>query len=217
MHPIDKKFKEQRLVTKNEIIEFGAVMVDERDAEISSFKEYVRPDFMIKYAGYIADLTRIRESDLRKADPFEDVLMKFILWCEKDGQDYTVYAWSENDLDQLKADIQIKKIALASSVKYLLENWIDFQKIYNQLLGFSRLQSLDSAVEIIDVKKDGYSHDALYDARNTAALFRRTEDPVVRKTTIKTIQDVMHPQELTGPSFGELFDLSKMISGVQSV
>lgn len=215
MHPIDRKFQEQRMISSNEIIEFGAVMIDGKDAEISSFRKYVKPDFMVTYAKYIARLTRIKESDLKNAESFRDVLTEFVSWCEAEGQDYTVYAWSENDLAQLMMDIQLKKAVMNASIEYLLGNWIDFQESYNKLFGFSRLQSLDSAVELTGIAKDGYSHDALYDARNTAALFRFTEDPDAQRTTIKAIQDVMHPQELTGPSFGELFDFSKMTAGLQ--
>ena len=53
MHPVARVYTKQFAVLKTETIEIGAVMLDEHLREISSFKEYVHPDFSnIVYAKY---------------------------------------------------------------------------------------------------------------------------------------------------------------------
>ena len=44
MHPIAKEYKEEKVICQREIIEFGAVMLDESFKEITSFKAFVQPE-----------------------------------------------------------------------------------------------------------------------------------------------------------------------------
>ena len=59
MHPVAKVYNAQFAVLKTETIEIGAVMLDEDLREISSFKEYVRPDFSDKVYPKYQKLTGI--------------------------------------------------------------------------------------------------------------------------------------------------------------
>ena len=53
MHPVVRAYAEQFAVLKRETIEIGAVMLDENLQEVSSFKEYVHPEYSDKeYAKY---------------------------------------------------------------------------------------------------------------------------------------------------------------------
>ena len=45
MNPIGRDQKEARRICKGEIIEIGAVKIDEDGNEISSYKEYVLPEY----------------------------------------------------------------------------------------------------------------------------------------------------------------------------
>ena len=45
MNPIGRDQKEARRICKGEIIEIGAVKIDEDGKEISSYKEYVLPEY----------------------------------------------------------------------------------------------------------------------------------------------------------------------------
>lgn len=45
MNPIAKKYADKAAICKNEIIEIGAVLLDENFQEISSFMTYVRPEY----------------------------------------------------------------------------------------------------------------------------------------------------------------------------
>ena len=48
MHPIPQSCKDERIICTQEIIEIGAVMLNDRNEEISSFCEFVHPAFVTK-------------------------------------------------------------------------------------------------------------------------------------------------------------------------
>ena len=56
---------------------------------------------------------------------------------------------------------------------------------------------------------EGYYHDALYDARNTAALFRTTRDPEICKKALDRVIQILKP-EPAGTTLGDLFDLASL-------
>ncbi len=176
MHPISKEYVEERAICQREIIEFGAVMLDEQYKEISSFKEYVKPQYAKDICTNIAILTGITNSTLAGAKGFADVFEKFLSWCEEMGTDYTIYAWSGNDLEQMIKEIKLKHIEQEEKVTRLLENWVDFQKDYCELVKSEGPISLEKALNSVGQYFVGDMHDALYDAKNTAELFTMTRD-----------------------------------------
>ena len=56
---------------------------------------------------------------------------------------------------------------------------------------------------------EGYYHDALYDARNTAALFRTARDQEICKKTLDRVIQILKP-EPAGTTLGDLFDLASL-------
>ena len=80
MNPVDKKYGEIRKVCVREIIEIGAVMLDEEYKEISSFKAYVKPQFNSKVYKKYEELTGISTSMIAGADKFEAVFKRFMDW-----------------------------------------------------------------------------------------------------------------------------------------
>ncbi len=210
MHPIDRKFEEVRKIASNEIIEIGAVMLGGEDTEISRFQSFVRPEYMVEYSPFIADLTKIREEDLREARPFSQVLSDFVAWCSRGGEEYVVYSWSDSDLYQMEDDIDSKHIETNEAIEYMLDGWEDFQEAFGDLLGFHKRQSLKNAVEMLGIDTEGYAHDALFDAVNTAKLYQCTQDPDAEDNPLRKIQSVLKPAESSGVTLGDLFDFSKL-------
>ncbi len=176
MHPIDRRYREDRITIQNEIIEFGAVMLDEELSEISSFREYVKPERMIKMAMRIKDLTGITEADLLGANKFADVLGNFINWCNSKREDFRIYAWSKNDLEQIRGELKIKHIDFTPELQDVMDKWEDFQKEYCELVNADKPVNLEKALNEAGIVFDGRMHDALWDSRNTAQLFRETRD-----------------------------------------
>ena len=173
MHPVAKVYNAQFAVLKTETIEIGAVMLDEDLREISSFKEYVRPDFSDKVYPKYQKLTGITTEMLADADCFVSVFERFCKWC---GNNYIIYSWSDNDIWQFIGECQLKGIKYSKVVRYMSNNLKDFEAEFVDMLGIERQISLTEAVTLGGLDFIGRVHDGLTDARNTAALFRQTSD-----------------------------------------
>lgn len=182
-------------IAKFEIVEFGAVMIDTQKNEISTFQSYVKPVYVEKISRFLRKNCGITAELLEDKEDFATVFKAFVEWCEMDGSEYLIYAWSETDLKTITKEIKLKNIELTDSIKYMLENWKDLQLEYDSTLGFNRQQSLLDAVFMAGLEFDGEAHHALDDARNTANLYRFLTDPVECETTIKNIQRAMKPEK----------------------
>ena len=98
MNPVSRVYKEQKAICTNEIIQIGAVLLDENYQEKDSFQTYVKPRFSTELRRSIVRLTGITERDLYNAPHFVDAINSFLTWIGND--DYTIYAWSETDKEQ---------------------------------------------------------------------------------------------------------------------
>lgn len=91
MHPISKEYKQERKISLMEIIEFGEVMLDENYREISSFKEYVKPEYVKEMYTSVMALTGITPGKLASAIRFDEVLRLFVKWCKSFDEEYIIY------------------------------------------------------------------------------------------------------------------------------
>ncbi|MCH4167555.1 MAG: exonuclease domain-containing protein [Megasphaera sp.] len=188
MNPIGKKQKEVRRICKGEIIEIGAVKIDEAGKEIASYKEYVRPQYTTKMNATCQELTGITMDMLADAPHFRQAFDHFLSWCrEENDDDYEMYAWSENDWHQLTCEMRLKQLDMTeSAINWMLTHWQNFQQIYCNLLGLDNVISLDKAVSTLGETFDGQMHDALWDARNTSKLYTFSQKK-------NTLHDMMKP------------------------
>ena len=184
-------FRRQWDVCRQEVIEFGAVKLGEDLSEIDSFRKLVKPaygDIPPRYQR----LTGISNDMVAEAPDFETVLAQFAAWCD-DAE--TVYAWSGSDLDQLRGEVRMKEIAFP--LDQLTGKWADFQKIFTRAVGLKRELSLEQAVNIADIDFAGHQHDALWDARNTAELYRIYRDEKRFNAVIGPLREAVNPKKQT--------------------
>ena len=191
MKPVDKQFRRERDICRQEVIEFGAVKLGEDLREIDSFRALVKPALGEIPPRY-AQLTGITNDMVAEAPDFETVLGQFAAWCE-DAE--TVYAWSGSDLDQLRGEVKMKGIDFP--LEALAGKWADFQKIFTRAVGLKRELSLEQAVNIADISFEGHQHDALWDARNTAELFRIYRDEGRFNAIIGPLREAVNPKKQT--------------------
>ena len=191
MKPVDKQFRRERDICRQEVIEFGAVKLGEDMTETDSFRALVKPALGEIPPRY-AQLTGITNDMVAEAPDFETVLGQFAAWCE-DAE--TVYAWSGSDLDQLRGEVKMKGIDFP--LKALAGKWADFQKIFTRAVGLKRELSLEQAVNIANINFEGHQHDALWDARNTAELFRIYRDEGRFNAIIGPLREAVNPKKQT--------------------
>lgn len=210
MNPVSRKYKEKKAICTNEIIQIGAVALDENYQEQDTFKTYVKPRFSEELRRHIVRLTGITDERLRYAPGFEDALKVFFEWCLQFGDKVQMIQWSESDYTQISREIQQKRYLLSEKEKTLLIGWHDFQKEYGEVIGAEHETSLNDAVMLTGENFEGKRHDALQDARNTAKILRMVRIPEERTNCIEKVVELLKGSTPLVSSLGDMFDFSKI-------
>ncbi len=198
------------VIFKGELIEIGAVMLDDDMHEISEFKTYVRPEYAESISPRIVELTGITDEMIADAPAFDEAFESFARWCLEHGDEIRMYEWSDSDLEHLKNESTHKKLKLTDNQRCIMESrWTDIQHIFDHKVGFDRQVSLNIALYSAGLKVEGELHDALDDARNTGKILAMLNDEGQLATAKKRIDEYLNPPPLTA-SMGELFDFSKI-------
>lgn len=146
-----------------EIIEIGAVKLNEQFQSIDELRLFVSPQYYSKMHKEVAALTGIHDKDLaEKGIPFPEAYAKFIEWC---GEEYAFMTWSLSDIPVLIDNLLIHNMDVTG-----LPECYDIQRIFSrEIMRGETRYSLETALALLREKGDA-SHDALNDARNTAKV-----------------------------------------------
>ena len=152
-----------------ELIQIGAVLMDEAYTIIDWFATYVTPQVGALDLDIIK-LTGITREKLKGAPSTAEALARFSEWIPEDA---VLVEWSDNDRDQFYNELYGKDI-YDDKLEDLLEEIIDCQEAFGEKMNSERQYMLSEALIIADINNysDG-AHDALVDAMNTAMLFRK--------------------------------------------
>ena len=203
MNPVDRKNRGSAAACR-EIIEIGAIRLDENFELKDEFRSYVKPHFSSLVDDRILRMTGITTSNIVDAVSLEEILSTFESWIGYEA-DTTVYSWSASDRNQLTTECDVKGIAFPANMNVCK----DAQKIYSKAMGCfdrGRALSLRKAAEqfgiIMDQKK---SHSALYDAKVTAQLVSyikngeyKTQIPALKKASVSKNEQVFSIGEACG-------------------
>ena len=210
MNKLAKQFKEERAILGREIIEIGAVVLDEEYQEIGSFKTLVKPQYNDVIEKGISKLTGITTEQVKNAPVLEEAIQIFFAWCHSMEDEIIIHEWSDADLDQLTKEISLKKISLLGKDAFLLEGWSDFQREYGEKLHLDNQVSLKNAVMYAGIDFEGHEHDALDDARNTAELLKIVRTPSLCESALQHIIEVLTPTPTCSAALGDLFDFGAL-------
>lgn len=81
MNTLAKQFKEEKSICGSEIIQIGAVLLDENYQEIGSFHTLVRPQYNNRIEKRIERLTGIKTEMVQNSPVFEEAIQQFFSWC----------------------------------------------------------------------------------------------------------------------------------------
>lgn len=208
MNKIKKEFRRERAICLCEIIEIGAVLLDHRFQEVDSFKTLVKMEYNHGIEKKIEKLTGITTQMVENAPNFRQAVNQFLHWCNAISGEVQFIQWSPSDYHQLTAEMELKGIDRKPFGRYLT-NWQDFQKEFNEELGLERQVSLSDALNYAGLDFHGQKHDALFDARNTAALLEIIRVPEKKSKMLNTVIDALKPKN-DGVLLGDLFDFSQL-------
>lgn len=156
------------LCLPGEIIEIGAVKLNDSFQLIDQCKLYIRPQYYTKLHRKISSLTHITDRLLEQEGlAFPEAFARFSRWC---GEDYAYMTWSLSDLPILLDNMLLHGLEVDR-----LPVCYDLQRIFlREVLRSNRRLSLDHALEIMGIRGEE-AHDALHDAINTARLCRKLD------------------------------------------
>lgn len=185
---------------EREILQIGAVKMNENNEIISEFSSYVKP-IWAEVTSRTTKLTGIKQYHVQNAEELGPVLEEFFFWL---GEDFDIiYSWSMADFFQLKEECSKKKIYSNSLVR-VMEVWKDYQREFGDAINYSGLLSLKNAILALDAVFSGTQHSALDDAKNTALLFALAHD-VHKKEVLDSIKEWFAPKEELTFCLGEVF------------
>ena len=153
-----------------EIIEIGAVKLDENYSIVDEFSRLVKPKIYTKLHKIIKQMLSYDEKDLKHDGvPFKQACAEFLKWC---GEDSVFCTWGPSDL-------------------YYLQNNMDFYympklpfplKFYNIQQIFAdkydpdgNIWKLERAVEMLGLNEEEPFHAAVNDARYTARVLEAAD------------------------------------------
>lgn len=171
-----------------EIIEIGAIKMNDARVMISEFSRLIKPSVYHEMNQITSKLIHLQMQELERGKPFAEVAEEFLEWCGEES--YLFCTWGTLDLTELQANMKFYNMTPLSDrpIAYL-----DVQKLFSLAFedGKSR-RTLEYAVDRMAIEKDIPFHRAFSDAYYTArilALIAEQHEEVLRYVSY----DIFHP------------------------
>ena len=181
-----------------EIIEIGAVKLDDDFKIVDELCLYITPQYYTNMNQHVVALTKLHGNFLAEnGQPFPEAYARFKEWC---GEEYAYMTWSDSDLPQLVENMLLYGIPVDH-----LPPCIDIQRIFGrEIMRTDRQFSLDAAIEVLHEKGDR-AHDALHDARNTVKVINHLDlDAYIEEYAAQAFSE--QPLGLTYETTEEMLD-----------
>ena len=174
-----------------EIIEIGAMKLNENYEIIDEFRRLVRPRLYTKLHKYIKNILSYDEKELRQSgEDFKKACKSFLDWCKEDSEEYMFCTWGVSDLSYLQNNMDFYRMErLPFPLKYC-----DIQQIYaDKYTNDGAICKLEKAVDKLEIEHERPYHAAINDAYYTARVLQAADLGDIRdKFTIDTYR---HPKK----------------------
>ena len=159
-----------------EIIEIGAVKLNEEYEIIDEFSQLINPQIYQTMHRVTADLIHLQMNELRKGKEFSVVMKEFLEWC---GEDYIFATWGPLDLLELQRNMKYYEMDSLSNGPM---KFYDVQKLFSLgILKDKMRKTLEFAIDYFAIDKDIPFHRAYSDAYYTAKVFKKIAEPDILK------------------------------------
>lgn len=169
----------------NEVIEIGAIKLDNYMKPLEEFKTYIKPVAIPILNPKISEITNITVDDIEKGISFKEGIERLAMMIEEDD---IICSWAKDDI------IEIINNAMYHNYDNLkwLKNYLDLQEYSTKILAKKKSLSLKNALEELKIKIDNNKlHDALNDAVYTSLVFKRIYNSrAVKNYIIKDIYNM---------------------------
>ena len=127
---------------RGEIVEIGAVKIDEDANVLDTFSIHLRPRIFRKLQHHIAKVTGLTQADLDRGEPIVQGLRRFMQWC---GPDAEFAEWGLDDVPVLKQNLFLCNLDESRPTV-----WYDLQQVFLRELPARRARH--------DAGKRGHPH-----------------------------------------------------------
>lgn len=174
-----------------EIIEIGAVRLDESHSICSSFREVIQPQVYKTLHFKTREIVSLRSIDLENARTFPEVIQDFFAWC---GDDPCFCTWGPSDLMELQRNMEYHNIPNTFPFPFL---YYDIQKIFSIRYEDRRTRrSLEFAVDYLSIPKDVAFHSALSDAHYTSLVMQHlSEQDILDNSSVDYFHTPKHRRD----------------------
>lgn len=137
----------------NEIIEFGAVKVDDNLRLVDTFSLLVRPQVGKKISGKIATLTSITDEDLENGRQFMQVVSRFRKWAG----DCLLMTWGTSDILTLIENCRY--FSGSDRIPFLTE-YVDLQAYCEKRMSYEQGKQvgLSTAAQMLEIDEAPFDH-----------------------------------------------------------
>lgn len=149
-----------------EIIEIGAIKLNQDCSILSEFSELVKPVVYHEMHHITSKLIHMQMQELERGKPFVEVATRFFDWC---GEDYLFCTWGGSDLTELQRNMKYHGMTPLSDKPIC---YLDAQKLFSIAYEDRKTRrALQYAVDYLKLEKDIPFHRAFSDAYYTAKVF----------------------------------------------
>ena len=150
-----------------EIIQIGAVKIDENCKVLDSFDACIKPQRYTKMNKYVEKLTLITDEDLQKGLPIDAVTAGFKAWC---GDEFVFLTWGPDDFRVLEENLTYYELD---------SDWLpatyDVQLMFDDMeMQEDKQWPLNYALYHFEEKPDG-AHNALADSISTVQVLKHLD------------------------------------------
>lgn len=153
-----------------EIIEIGAVKLNESFEETGRFCETIRPCVYQSFHSKTREIVHLDMEDLTLSRTFSEVIQDFFQWCAEDAAYCT---WGPSDLAELQRNLAYYKIENPFPFPLF---FYDIQKIFSIVYEDRSIRrTLEHSIDVLHIPKNMDFHDALSDAYYTSCIMKHLD------------------------------------------
>ncbi len=157
----------------NEIIQIGAVKLDDNFNVVDTFLVYIKSEIVKKLNKRVIDLTGITNEQIANGQSFQDAVIKYNEWLG-DERNITL-TWSDSDL---YAIVENTRLFLKEGISFRIDGYVDLQSYIQGELrikghNLTNQISLGNAAIMLGISTDNFDlHNARDDARLSALMLK---------------------------------------------
>ncbi|HEY3140945.1 MAG TPA: limonene-1,2-epoxide hydrolase family protein [Acidimicrobiales bacterium] len=192
-----------------EIIEIGAVRLDEQLTVVDEFDSFVRPVAIPRLSSFCTKLTTITQAQVDAADTFPDVFARFLAWIGP--KPYRLTTWGAFDIGQFRLDCGRHGLLFPEQ---LAVDHLNLKSKFTKWKGVRRV-GMTEALDLLGLPHTGTHHRGIDDARNIVRIAQvmlpqlSGPDGVARTCSVARVEQPIETVERFCKAWPEL-DLDKI-------